>query len=62
MDADDLYMEHVDQPYGAEFAAVVGRFQEGFLADRVTDDLDEAFARAVDCAIRLLPAIKARAV
>ena len=42
--AEDFYLAHVDQPYGGDFADTVGRFQEGFLADRVTDDLDEAFA------------------
>ncbi len=60
MDADTIYLSHVDQPYGKMFAATVGRFQEGFLKDK-TDDLDEAFALAVDASVRLLPAIKAKA-
>jgi hypothetical protein len=60
-DADDIYLAHVDQPYGSEWAATVGRFQEGFLRDGVCRDLDSAFAKAVDTATRLLPAIKARA-
>ncbi len=38
MTPDDLYLHHVDQPYGKEFAATVGRLQEGFLRDRVCDD------------------------
>lgn len=58
MTPDDLYLAHVDQPYGKRFAATVGRFQEGFLRDRVCDDLDDAFARAVDAAVRLVPALK----
>ena len=60
-DAEDIYLNHIDEPYGAEYAATVGRFQEGFLADKVCADLDAAFFRAVKCAERLLPAIRARA-
>ena len=59
--ATDFYIAQIDLPHGKAFADTVGRFQEGFLADRVTSDLDEAFRRAVDAAARLLPAIKARA-
>jgi hypothetical protein len=59
--ATDLYIAQIDQPHGKRFAETVGRFQEGFLADRVTDDLDVAFAKAVDASKRLLPAIMARA-
>lgn len=58
MTPDDLYLHHVDQPYGERFANAVGRFQEGFLRDGVCDDLDDAFARAVDAAVRLVPALK----
>ena len=60
-DAEDVYLSHVDKPYGKEWAETVGRFQEGFLRDKVCLDLDEAFAKAVDTAQRLLPAIKAKA-
>jgi hypothetical protein len=60
-DAEDIYLSHVDQPYGAAYAAAVGRFQEGFLRDKVCRDLDAAFAKAVDTCERLLPAIKAKA-
>lgn len=60
-DAEDLYLSHVDQPYGKEYAAAVGRFQEGFLRDKVCRDLDAAFAKAVETCERLLPAIKAKA-
>lgn len=60
-DAKDIYISHVDKPYGKEWAETVGRFQEGFLKDKVCRDLDAAFAKAVDTAQRLLPAIKARA-
>lgn len=60
-DAEDIYISHIDQPYGAMLADTVGRFQEGFLRDKVCRDLDEAFAKAVDAAIRLLPAIKIKA-
>lgn len=60
MDAETIYLSHVDQTYGEMFAATVGRFQEGFLKDK-TGDLDEAFALAVDAAVRLLPAIKVKA-
>lgn len=58
MDADTIYLDHVDQPYGTQFAATVGRLQEGFLRDGVCDDLDDAFARAVDVAVRLVPVPK----
>lgn len=58
MTPDDLYIHHVDQPYGKRFAETVGRFQEGFLRDGVCDDLDDAFARAVDAAVRLVPVLK----
>ncbi len=60
MDAESIYLDHIDQPYGKYFAATVGRFQEGFLRDK-TDDLDEAFALAVDAAVRSLTVIKLRA-
>jgi len=60
-DADDVYLSHVDKPYGKEWAETVGRFQEGFLRDKVCRDLDAAFAKAVDTAQRLLPVIKAKA-
>lgn len=56
-----VYFENVDTPHGSAFMSVVGRFQEGFLSDGVTDDCDEAFVRAIDVASRLLPAIKAKA-
>jgi hypothetical protein len=57
----DLYLEQIDRPHGKDFAAMVGRFQEGFLKDKVCRDLDAAFTRAVDAASRLLPAIKGAA-
>ena len=60
-EAQTIYLEHIDGPYSSEFCAVVGRFQEGFLADGVTDDLHEAFVRGVDSAVRLLPVIKIKA-
>ena len=53
----DLYIDRCDE-IGSIYADTVGRFQEGFLADGVTDDLDEAFCRAVDAAERLLPALR----
>ena len=59
--ATDLYIGHIDQPYGGTYAQTVGRFQEGFLRDKVCADLDEAFARAVDCAERALTTIKIKA-
>ena len=60
-EATDFYTAQIDLPHGKRFAETVGRFQEGFLADRVTDDMDLAFVKAVDTAKRLLPAIIARA-
>lgn len=60
-EAHDAYLAQDGTPHFKLFAATVGRFQEGFLRDRVTDDLDEAFTRAVDAAMRLLPAIKLKA-
>ncbi len=56
--AEDIYLAHIDQPYGKRFAETVGRFQEGFLRDKVCRDLDSAFAKAVDAAVRLLPAMQ----
>ena len=50
----------IDAPHGREFAASVGRFQEGFLKDRVTRDIDEAFRRAVQTCAKLAPASAAR--
>jgi hypothetical protein len=60
-EAHDAYLAEDGKPHFKLFAATVGRFQEGFLRDRVTLDLDEAFARGVDAAVRLLPAIKIKA-
>ena len=60
MDAESIYLSHIDQPYGQAFAAAVGRFQEGFLKDKAID-LDAAFAMAVDVTVQLLPAIKIKA-
>lgn len=57
----EIYLEHADNPsYGGLFIETACRFQEGFLRDK-TGDLDEAFAMAVDAAVRLLPAIKIKA-
>jgi len=61
MDAEDLYISHIDQPHGKVYAETVGRFQEGFLRDKVCKDLDAAFVRAVMTAEKLLPAIKIKA-
>jgi hypothetical protein len=58
--AETFYISQIDLPHGKDFAASVGRFQEGFLADGVTRNLDEAFRRAVDAASRLLPSMQAR--
>ena len=56
----ELYIDRCDEMPGV-YARTVGRFQEAFIADRVTDDLDEAFCRAVDAAERLLPALRNKA-
>lgn len=61
LDPNDVYLSHDGQPYFKHYAECVGRFQEGFLRDRVTDDLDVAFSRAVETCERLLPVIKAKA-
>ena len=60
MDHDSIYIGHIDQPYGVDYAASVGRFQEGFLRDKVCRDLDAAFERAVEVCELLLPAFMAR--
>jgi hypothetical protein len=60
-EAHDAYIAQDGTPHFKLFAATVGRFQEGLLADRVTDDLDVAFARAVDTTVRLLPVLKIKA-
>ena len=57
-EAEDFYIDQIDQPHGKRFAASVGRFQEGFLADGVTDDLDEAFRRGVECAAKFVEIFK----
>ena len=60
-DAEGTYILHINKPYGDKFAAAVGRFQEGFLRDKVCKDIDAAFAKAVDAAVRLLPAMQGAA-
>jgi len=60
--ATDLYIANIDQPHGKLFAQSVGRFQEGFLADGVTDDIDDAFRRGVECAEKFIDLFKVRAV
>lgn len=57
-DAENTYIAHMMGPDGDKFAAAVGRFQEGFLRDKVCKDIDAAFAKAVDAAVRLLPAMQ----
>jgi hypothetical protein len=61
MDHTDLYISRIEEPYGKVYAQTVGRFQEGFLRDKVCTDLDDAFSRAVDCAERCLDVIKLKA-
>jgi hypothetical protein len=53
------YNANIDLPHGDTFYNVTGRFQENFLREGVTSDCDEAFRRAVECAVKLLPAMKA---
>lgn len=60
-DTHGFYIAQIEQPHGKRFADAVGRFQEGFLANRVTTNIDVAFERAVEAAARLMPAIKAQA-
>lgn len=55
--AHNFYDNIIDTPGGDRFARIVGRYQEGFLRDRVTDDIDAAFVKAVDTASRLWAAI-----
>ena len=55
------YLKHASAPYGKLFADTVVRFQVGFFAEGVCPDADSAFDRAVETAIRLLPAIKIKA-
>lgn len=57
MDHIATYCARIDQPFGAHYAACVGRYQEGFLRDRVCRNLDAAFNRAVEECERTLPAI-----
>ena len=59
--AHDLYMSREDEPCWQHYAATVGRFQEGFLRDKVCTDVDQAFARAVEAAERAISVIKERA-
>lgn len=59
-EAEDIYIAHIDKPYGKAFAYTVEYFQEGFLREKVCKDIDAAFAKAVDVAMRLLPAIIAK--
>jgi acyl-CoA synthetase (NDP forming) len=53
----DFYIDEMTKPHGAAFTKAVGIYQEGFLRDKVTRDVNEAFRRAVDTAKRILPAI-----
>lgn len=52
--AEDIYLSHVDQPYGQAFADLVGHFQESALAKGAAD-VDAAFALAVGKAVNMLP-------
>lgn len=58
-EAHDAYLAEDGTPHFKLFAKRVGQYQEGFLRDRVTSDLDEAFRLAVAHTTRILPAIKA---
>ena len=58
--AEAFYISQIDLPHFEAFSDAVGRFQEGFLRDKVCRDLDSSFAKAVDAASRLLPAMQAR--
>ncbi len=55
------YISRIEEAFGSVYADTVGRFQEGFLADKVVSDLDDAFVKAVDCAERSLAIIKIKA-
>lgn len=64
MDHHSIYNGHVSQPYGKAYADRVGRFQEGFLRDRVCKGprrLEDAFERAVETCERLIPIIRIQA-
>ena len=61
VDHHDIYIGHVDSPYGMYYAECVGRYQEGFLRDGACNDLDAAFARAVDVCERAIAIIKRKA-
>ena len=61
MDHHSIYISHIDAPYGDHYAAMVGRFQEGFLRDNVCRDLDRAFEKAVETCEALIGAIKIKA-
>lgn len=60
MDHHTVYARHADAAYGRYYAACVGRFQEGFLKDRVCRDIDAAFERAVEVCEASIVAIKMR--
>lgn len=62
--ANDLYMERTllaPEVWADEYAATVGRFQEGFLKDKVCKDVDSAFARAVEAVEKFVSIYRARA-
>ena len=64
MDHRSIYDNHISAPYGHVYADCVGRFQDGFLRDRVCKGprrLDDAFERAVETCERLLPVIRMQA-
>ncbi len=58
MDHFETYQRHRQSGYGRAYARTVGRFQEGFLRDKVCTDLDAAWERAIEATERLVPVIK----
>ena len=58
-EAYDIFISRVDAEGGKKYAQMVGRYQEGFLSQKVCADLDDAFTKAVDTTERLWAAVQA---
>ena len=58
MTAKQKYLKHKNTTYGDIYESSVKRFQEGFLKDKVCNDIDHAFEKAVEVCEKLIKIFK----
>lgn len=58
MDHHATYMDHAMSNYGDIYTKAVGRYQEGFIRDKVCKDVDAAFCKAVEVCEKLIHVFK----